>query len=431
MAAPFCAIIIGGGLIGVTAAHIFSKTNMEFIILEKHDTPLSTFGSTLALWPQTLRISDQLGLLDAVQPILDHLHKCFVLSSKDAKIFDNDRTLEYVEKNHGYGIRITHRPEMLKFLFANLTDSAKSKILLKRKATSIAVSEKGVTVLCDDGTSQEETIVIGADGVRSQTRLLLRAIKTGKEPDDLSDFQKSPYVLTYRTYFGSCPILPGLATNTRYDAAGDRVSTQIINGTDRAWFGIYEQLDPPSRQRISRYTEADKQAIVDRTKSLYMAPGWTVRDVDSQRIGETSLIDLEEGWKFEPHAGLGYNAGVTDLVVLVNGLRRLLQANGSPSTQDFDELFQGYQAERAKDTQEMERLSMKTVRLLAWPTWRYKILATYVLPYLPLRKINFTYAVGPVIGGSPVLEWLAERTLPASVIPRRRHPSKPISHFTT
>lgn len=98
MATPFRAIIVGSGLVGLTAAHVFSKAGIDFIILEKHDDPLSTYGSTLAFWPQTIRIFDQLGLLDAAQPILDHCNEIFVLSSKDAQIQNKDRTMEYVKK---------------------------------------------------------------------------------------------------------------------------------------------------------------------------------------------------------------------------------------------------------------------------------------------------------------------------------------------
>ncbi|KAI1156948.1 putative monooxygenase [Nemania diffusa] len=438
MATPFRAIIVGSGLVGLTAAHVFSKAGIDFIILEKHDDPLSTYGSTLAFWPQTIRIFDQLGLLDAAQPILDHCNEIFVLSSKDAQIQNKDRTMEYVKKNHGYGIRIMHRPDMIKFLYESLPDSAKAKILLKKRVTNISVSENAVTVFCADGTSQIGSIVIGADGVRSQTRLIMRAIKLGKQPDDLSESEKSPYTPTYRVYFGMCPILPGLRPNTRYDGSGNRVSTQIVNGTDKSWYGVYEQIDSPTWER-NRYTEADKKAVLQRRSSLYMAPGWRLADVDSQRIGQAALIDLEEGlvdeWfhqrmvlvgdavrKLEPHAGLGYNSGVTDLVVLVNGLRRLLQTNRSPSTRDLDELFQAYQAERADDTQEMERISMKSARFLAWPTWKHKMMATYIIPYFPLGRINLTYVVGPFISSTPVLEWLAERPLPASALPWKTHP---------
>ncbi|KAI1168653.1 hypothetical protein F5B18DRAFT_595990 [Nemania serpens] len=56
MATHFRAIIVSSGLVGLTAAHVFSKAGIDFIILEKHDTPLSMKGPTLGIWPQTLRI---------------------------------------------------------------------------------------------------------------------------------------------------------------------------------------------------------------------------------------------------------------------------------------------------------------------------------------------------------------------------------------
>lgn len=94
---PFRAIIVGSGLVGLTAAHVFLKAGIDFIILEQHDTPLSIYGSALALWPQTFRIFDQLGLLDAVQPILDRVPYGVVLSTEDARVRYNDDRLELFE----------------------------------------------------------------------------------------------------------------------------------------------------------------------------------------------------------------------------------------------------------------------------------------------------------------------------------------------
>ncbi|KAI0479918.1 putative monooxygenase [Xylaria cf. heliscus] len=407
---PFRVIIVGAGLVGLTAAHAFLKAGIDFVILEKHDNPLSALGSTLALWPQTFRIFDQLGLLAAAQPILRHVNQCIVLSTGDARIIDKDDTMELLKKN-------------------------------------IEVSEQGVTVLCDDGTSQEGSIVIGADGVRSRTRLVMRALGTGKQPDDLPEGQKSPYVSTYRLYLGSIPVLPGLLANTRYDGAGDGVATQIVTVTDKAWFGFYEKLKSPTSQHV-RYNEEDKRAILRRWGHLHMAPGWKLRDVNNYIIGETMLINLEEGlvdkWfhdrivlvgdavrKLEPHIGIGYNAGVTDLVVLVNGLRRLLQVDESPSTRAFAELFATYQADRKTETQKISDLSMRMARVLAWPSFTYKILAKYALPYSPWQRIIIRYTVGPLISGTPVLEWLDERMLPASIIPWTTHLGSHANHNTT
>ncbi|KAI0406243.1 putative monooxygenase [Xylaria palmicola] len=436
---PFRAIVVGAGLVGLTAAHVFLKAGIDFVLLERHDTPLSPYGSTLALWPQTFRIFDQLGLLDAVQPILDHISQIVVLSTDDARVINTDDSPELIEKNHGYGVRITHRPDMVNFLYDSLPEADKSKILLRKRVIDIKLSEQGVTVLCDDGTSQEGSIVIGADGVRSRTRLLMQALRTGKQPDELSEADQSPYTTTYRVYFGFIPVLPGLPINARYDGAGNGVSTQIVNGTNRAWFGLYEKLSSPTSQR-TRYNDEDKQALLRRWGHICMAPGWNLHDVINYQIGETTLIDLEEGlvdkWfhnrivlvgdavrKLEPHAGIGYNAGLTDLVVLVNSLRRLLQAKKSPSTREFDELFRTYQAARKEDTQKMSMISMRAARVLAWPSLKYKILAKYILPYLPLRRIDINKTVGPLVAATAVFEWLDERPLPTADIPWTRYPA--------
>lgn len=79
----FHVIIVGGGLVGLTTAHVFPKAGIDFVILEKHADPLSTYGTTLALWPQTLRILDQLGLFDTVQPILDYVRDIVVFFRRE------------------------------------------------------------------------------------------------------------------------------------------------------------------------------------------------------------------------------------------------------------------------------------------------------------------------------------------------------------
>lgn len=83
---PFRVIIVGGGLVGLTAAHIFSKAEIDFVILEKHESVTSTFGTTLAVWPQMFRIFDQLGLLQSLQPMLEQVERSYITSPQDAQI---------------------------------------------------------------------------------------------------------------------------------------------------------------------------------------------------------------------------------------------------------------------------------------------------------------------------------------------------------
>ena len=330
---------------------------------------------------------------------------------------------------------------MVKFLYESLSDETRSCVLLNKRVTDLEVQEDGVKVSCDDGSVYEGAIVIGADGVRSRVRLLSRAIEAGKRPEDLPRDVQNPHTVTYKLCFGSVPILPGLDSNRRYDAVSDGFCGQMITGTDRAWFGLYEKLDEPTSEH-TRYTEADRTAILERRGHFYLAPGWTAKDVHAHKIGDTGMIDIEEGltdrWfsdrvvlvgdavrKLEPHAGLGYNCGVTDLVVLVNGLRTLLQDGRNPSTGDLESVFRAYQDACMPTTEKMSEFSERSVRSLAWLTWKDRLMAKYVLPYVPISRYMLNNTVAPLVSESPVLEWLEEKALPHAAVPWKCHPLSP------
>jgi 2-polyprenyl-6-methoxyphenol hydroxylase-like FAD-dependent oxidoreductase len=61
---PFKAIIVGGGPVGLTAAHSFSRADIDFIVLEARNTCTPEAGSSLVLNPASMRVFHQLGLED-------------------------------------------------------------------------------------------------------------------------------------------------------------------------------------------------------------------------------------------------------------------------------------------------------------------------------------------------------------------------------
>lgn len=94
----FRAVIAGGGLIGLTAAHVFSKVGIDFVVLEKHDTVFTSQGTELAVWPQTMRLFDQLGLLETVNPLLEQIAEVLVLTAEDGRIRRTDKTLDLLKE---------------------------------------------------------------------------------------------------------------------------------------------------------------------------------------------------------------------------------------------------------------------------------------------------------------------------------------------
>ncbi|KAI1377088.1 FAD/NAD(P)-binding domain-containing protein [Hypoxylon crocopeplum] len=436
---PFRVIIVGGGLVSLSAAHIFLKADIDFVILEQHENLLPEIGSLLNLWPPTFRTFDQLGLLEAMEPVLNVVRRGVAMSADDGTVLSELDPDTLTRENHGYGVRVTHRPLFIEALYRNLPDSAKERIKLKKRVVNISVSENEVTVQCADGTVEQGSIVIGADGVHSRVRQCMQAMAEGKPPPDRSQTPNSPYLTTYRMLFGNIPVPPGLGKGINYECAGERVSTQLLTGETQAWCGVYEALEKPTSERL-RYTEQDKEKILAKWGHLYMAPGLKVRDVFATRLGDMGLINLEEGhidkwsWKrivlvgdavrkLEPHAGLGYNSGLVDVVVLVNTLRRLLQTDASPSTEALEAAFADFQKERMQDEPTIDKMSRRRARMMAWLSPMNKIMAKYIGPWTNLAYWSLTYVFAPVVSRVPVLEWVEENNHPKTMrVPYVHHP---------
>ncbi|KAI8949197.1 hypothetical protein F4801DRAFT_553790 [Xylaria longipes] len=436
---PFRAIVVGAGLLGLTAAHMLAKTDMDFVVLEQHADLLPEIGSLLSLSPPTFRVLDQLGVLEAVEPVLTRVASAVFMAAADARVFRKEDIGRLVETNHGHGMSIVHRPDYVKALYDSLPEEAKARIHVRKRVVRIDVADDGVAVHCADGTVERGSIVIGADGVHSRTRQTMQSLAKG-QPVDTE--QPSPFVTTYRMLFGNLRALPDLPAGTNFECAGNGVSTQIMTGATQAWFGLYEKLATPTSKRL-RWTEDDKKEVLEKWGKLYMAPGYTVEDAYRRRSGDLGLINLEEGlldtwsWKrivlvgdavrkLEPHAGLGYNSGVTDLVVLINGLRKLTRrttaAPPTTTTGDLEALFRAYQDQRMEDTPAIVAMSERRARMCAWLGVKDWFMATVVAPLFPLGEYSINNILGPIISRTPVLDWLDEKRLPARAMPYVHHP---------
>jgi 2-polyprenyl-6-methoxyphenol hydroxylase-like FAD-dependent oxidoreductase len=95
-AAKFKAIIIGGGPVGLTAAHIFNKAGIDFVLLEKGKTTYPDLGASLALWPQSLRILDQLDILETLRPHMNYLGIKHY-QTLDGNVFRDSKVVDYAE----------------------------------------------------------------------------------------------------------------------------------------------------------------------------------------------------------------------------------------------------------------------------------------------------------------------------------------------
>jgi 2-polyprenyl-6-methoxyphenol hydroxylase-like FAD-dependent oxidoreductase len=64
---PFRVIIVGAGPAGLYLGYALSLANIDYVVLERKESVLVNYGSIIYLWPQTVRLFDQLQLLEPVQ----------------------------------------------------------------------------------------------------------------------------------------------------------------------------------------------------------------------------------------------------------------------------------------------------------------------------------------------------------------------------
>jgi 2-polyprenyl-6-methoxyphenol hydroxylase-like FAD-dependent oxidoreductase len=77
-------VIVGGGPVGLIAAHALVAARIDFILLSEHDAITTSYGPHLCAYPDTLRVFDQLGLLAKLERIRSTMRHTKVYS-KDAE----------------------------------------------------------------------------------------------------------------------------------------------------------------------------------------------------------------------------------------------------------------------------------------------------------------------------------------------------------
>lgn len=103
----FRVIIAGGGLVGLTTAHILSKAGIDFVILEQHDNVTPYLGSLLSVMPSTIRVLDQIGLWEPLRRLSDNVQRLHFFTADTATTLRDERAL-FELINAEYSTRIDH-----------------------------------------------------------------------------------------------------------------------------------------------------------------------------------------------------------------------------------------------------------------------------------------------------------------------------------
>ncbi|KAM0540894.1 hypothetical protein ACHAPJ_013460 [Fusarium lateritium] len=427
-ARPFRVIVIGGGPVGIIAAHALHKAGIDFIVLEQRTNIFEDAGASLIVSPHNLRVFYQLGLWEQISQIgAPLLHHSQGFDAKKHK-FKRSYALSLLQENHGVSLMAFHRAHLVKAIYSGLPDSEKARYLRGKKVQEIEIMSDGVEITCTDGSIFLGSLAIGADGSHSKTRSIMRRCALQAEPTLASTWDpEAPFTSNYRCLWASFPRLSD--SGDSYETQGQDRSIMYLTGREKGWIFLYEKLAQPSNKRQFY----DKEALASFGESFATWPineSFTVGDVLGSPNTVAGMTNLEEGvvqnvswngrivlvgdaWhKFTPNSGLGFNNGMQDVVSLCNKLHTLLVRPGistsrdSPGTKDLQAALNQYQAERYEPLRADFLRSAGATRLSTWETRTDYLLGKYVYSIPLVQRFLTARYICPRISKGLVLDYL-------------------------
>lgn len=329
---------------------------------------------------------------------------------------------------------IFHRAEFVETLYNGLSETAKNKVLLGKKLANIQANEDEVIVTCEDGTSYHGSLALGADGVHSKTRLLMRDLAMHQDPSRPWD-EKTPFLSTYSCLWSSFPRPsdPGQGFDTHHK---DK-SVMYLTGHERGWIFLYTKLPEPTRERAS-YTDSDIEACIDEFSDFPVDDNFKVKDVWAMRL-TAGMSNLEEGvaenwtWgrvvlagdaahKFTPNTGQGLNAGIQDVVRLCNGLRSLQSSNSTKVTvTQLTKTLEAYEVERKAAVKAEIGRAAGATRCQARANPIYYFLGRYILTMSLVQYIILEFIFSPAVSSALVLNYVSAEE-PFAGVMKWKHP---------
>lgn len=421
----FKVIIVGGGLAGLVAGHCLAKAGIDFVVLEGRAEGEQQTGTTVSVWQQTIRVFDQLGLMDELYELnSDIVYKANILP--DGSILSRNRLPALSGTLLGHTWTSIQRCDLIELLERRFP--RKDRLLKGKKASEIEVRDTGVRVVCTDGSEFEGSIIMGADGVNSKVRRLLSEKKPLNNGGMARKPKKGQMKSDYACLVGAGVALPETPRDTFFETHGPNAQMQAAVNKGVQYFSIYGKL-PKSTSERRTFTDADKADFLQRFGDYHFFPGTTVTSMVA-RSDWTHMVLLEEGiadvWyddrvvlvgdavhKMTPNLGLGFNMAALDVVSVTNYLRwELLKAHGAegPSTAALsDNVFGPYQKERYKNAFDTMDISGTALRVAAWYKPVAKVVDKYIMPVINGDEILLKLMVVPMLLDGVVLDFVEEK----------------------
>jgi len=167
--APERVLIIGGGFAGLSAAIAFRQRGVVVTLVEIA-ADCGAYGAGISIGGATLRALKQLGVLDAY---FEHGFGCEATEIRDA----HDRLIQMIPAPRLAGADVPGNGAVMRPVLAHILHDAAvaagADVRLSTTVTALRDEGGAVATTLSDGSSGRYDLVVGADGLLSQTRALL------------------------------------------------------------------------------------------------------------------------------------------------------------------------------------------------------------------------------------------------------------------
>ena len=156
--------ISGGGLSGLVLAITLEKSGIDYHIYESSAED-KRLGAGLLIATNALQIFERLGLAGQIIP-KGHTMDFVQITNAQGSVLSRSES-KYFEEKYGYGTVAIHRAKLRDLL---LTKIPKEKISFDKRITSYKEINDKVYFQFRDGDEDSADYLVGADGLRSNTR---------------------------------------------------------------------------------------------------------------------------------------------------------------------------------------------------------------------------------------------------------------------
>ena len=328
------AIIVGGGIGGLTTAIALQKVGIEAHVYER--APLiCEVGAGISLWTNAIRVLDLLGLGEEIQ---SHAYANAAASIRDSRGKTiSTVSIEDLEKKFGTAIAVVHRADLIEILLKALPSD---QIHLGCELTDFSQDTGGVTAQFANHKVAKGEVLVGADGLHS----VVRSHLLNDGPPRYSGYTAWRAVVNFDG--------PGLAPSETWGPGRRFGIVPMTNGriywfaTQNAKEGEQDHLGQSKVRLLQLFGgwHAPIQSILEATEdSAILRNDIYDRDPISQWGSNRITLLGDAAHPTTPNLGQGGCLAIEDAVVLAACLARTI---------NLDAALREYEARRAPRTRE-------------------------------------------------------------------------------